>query len=43
MKRDFITFWGITRSLVRLVLEIKNGEIGFLVEKNGKLHVHSLK
>jgi hypothetical protein len=42
MKRDFITFWSIIRSLVRLVVEIKNEEIGFLMEKDGKLHVHSL-
>jgi len=43
MKRDFITFWSMIRSLVRLVLEIMNEEVGFLVEKDGKLHVHSLE
>ncbi|MDK8190395.1 hypothetical protein QP794_09880 [Paenibacillus sp. UMB7766-LJ446] len=43
MKRDFITFWIIIRSIVRLVVEIKNEEIGLLVEKDGKLHVHSLE
>jgi len=43
MKRDFITFWSNFRSLVRLMLEIINEQIGFLVEKDGKLHVHSLE